>query len=202
METSRVYIVDDDEAVREAMSMLFEAVGYSVSEHASADDMLAHYDPAVPACVILDLHMPGRNGLELQKMLLEREISPPIIFLTGHGDVPAAVRALKQGAVDFIQKPVTDAQSLLEKVSDAIKAQCEKLKSVAAHSEVRRRFSRLTPRETQVMEAIAAGKANKVIAIELEISERTVEHHRGRVMHKLEVRSVAELVRLREDAGE
>ncbi len=200
MENSRVYIVDDDEAVREAMYMLFESAGYSVSKHPSADDLLAHYDSGVPACVILDLRMPGRNGLELQEKLLEKGVPPPIIFLTGHGDIPTAVQALKHGAVDYIQKPVTDAQALLEKVNEAIGEQSEKLKSVAAHYEIRRRFSRLTPRETQVMEAIAAGKANKVIAIDLEISERTVEHHRGRVMHKLGVRSVAELVRLREDA--
>jgi FixJ family two-component response regulator len=197
-----IYIVDDDEAVRDAMRMLFESMGHSVSSHADAEDLLAHYDPEVPSCLLLDLRMPGRSGLELQEILLERGVAPPIIFLTGHGDVPAAVRALKHGAVDFIQKPVVDEQALLDRVNEAIEVHREALQTAAVHTETCRRFAELTPRETEVMEAIAAGRANKVIAIDLGISERTVEHHRGRVMHKLGVRSVAELVRLLEVAEE
>jgi len=181
--------------------MLFESAGLAVSAHATADDMLDGYDATVPACLILDLAMPGRGGLELQEMLLARGFNPPIIFLTGHGDVPAAVKALKRGAVDFMQKPVVDTQALLDRVQSAIVMDGMRLLHDTTRRRALDRLATLTPREREVIEGVVAGKANKVLAIELGISERTVELHRGRGMHKLEVHSVAELVRLHQDTG-
>ena len=163
--------------------------------------MLAAYLPCVPACLVLDLALPGHSGLELQEMLLARGFHPPIIFLTGHGDVPAAVKALKLGAMDFLQKPVIDPQTLLDRVETAIARHRLQLERDATRNRAQGLLAMLTPRERQVMDSIVAGKANKVMAMELGISERTVEQHRARVMHKLEVHSVPDLVRLVQEAS-
>lgn len=193
-----VYVVDDDETVREALRMLLESAGHSVRACAGGKAFLEAFDPDVPACVILDLDMPGMSGREVHDQIVAGHHHPRVIFLTGHGDVPAAVRALKQGAVDFLQKPVADDVAFLRLVGEALRrssADVERSRQVGAE---RARLERLTPREREVMEQVCAGKANKVIAIDLGISERTVELHRGRVMRKLDVRSVAELVMLRD----
>ena len=196
-----VYLVDDDASVREGLTLLLESAGLAVSAHARAEDMLAAYLPCVPACLVLDLALPGHSGLELQEMLLARGFHPPIIFLTGHGDVPAAVKALKLGAMDFLQKPVIDPQTLLDRVETAIARHRLQLERDATRNRAQGLLAMLTPRERQVMDSIVAGKANKVMAMELGISERTVEQHRARVMHKLEVHSVPDLVRLVQEAS-
>ena len=197
-----VYVVDDDQAVREALSLLFESAGFSVRPCPDGEAFLAGYDPARPCCLLLDLHMPGTGGLELQEALRARGRSPPIIFLTGHGDVPAAVRALQQGAADFVQKPLRDHEALIERVARCIDEHARALQAAAARTALRERLALLTPREREVLDAVCAGRANKVIAADLGISERTVELHRGRLMRKLRARSVAELVRMQEAVNE
>lgn len=195
-----VFIVDDDAGVREGLGMLLESAGYRVIACPSAESFFQHYDHDAPCCLVLDLQMPVTGGLELQEILAARGQHPPIIFLTGHGDVPAAVKALKQGAVDFFQKPLADEQGFLDRVRYSIRLASDARDLAARKSEIQKRLAVLTPRERQVMEQICAGKANKVIAIEFGISERTVELHRSRMMRKLGVRSVAELMRAREGA--
>jgi two-component system response regulator FixJ len=191
-----VYVVDDDAAVREALGMLFDSAGLRVVMCTGAEDFLQQFNPGRPSCVVLDLQMPGIGGLELQQMLSARGLQPPIIFLTGHGDVPAAVQALQQGAVDFIEKPVRDTEGLLERVRAAIHQDRQVHRQAADRAGFEKRLASLTPREREVMILVAAGSANKVVAAELGISERTVELHRGRLLHKLGVRSAVELARL------
>ena len=198
---SRVCIVDDDDDARFGVKLLLETAGYLVEDFDSAASFLEKFTPGVPTCLILDLHMPAVNGLELQEKLAEMEVTPPIIFLTGHGSVPSAVQALKSGAVDFLQKPIGDDNLLLARVNEAIRQDKETLTALRDRNHALARLSELTPRETQVMNLICEGMANKVIAIELGISERTVELHRGRVMHKLGVRSVPELIELAKNAS-
>lgn len=198
---SRVCIVDDDDDARFGLKLLLETAGYLVEEFDSAASFLEQFSPGLPTCLILDLHMPAINGLELQEKLAERDITPPIIFLTGHASVPSAVHALKGGAVDFLQKPVADDNLLLERISEAIRQDKNSLASLKSRNQALARLSELTPRERQVMDLICEGMANKVVAIELGISERTVELHRGRVMHKLGVRSVPELIELAKHAS-
>jgi two-component system, LuxR family, response regulator FixJ len=190
-----VFIVDDDDGVRRAMGALMESVGYSHAAYASAQEFLRHYDPAQPGCLILDIRMPGMSGLELQQELNKRGCSIPVIFVTGHGDVPMAVEAMKKGAYDFVQKPFRD-QDLLDRVNRALQVDAEQRQELAGKEEVVHRWSTLTPREKEVMALIVEGKANKVIAMDLNLSERTVEIHRARVMEKMKVRSVAQLVKL------
>ncbi|MEJ2761271.1 MAG: response regulator [Gammaproteobacteria bacterium] len=196
-----VFIVDDDAAVREGLQMLFESAGYTVAAFADAEAFLRAYDPQTPCCLILDLRMPATSGLELQELLGREDAPPPIIFLTGHGSVPTAVKALKGGAVDFFQKPIADEQQLLDRVAEALRRDLDTRAAAARRAGARRLFEQLTPREVEVMEQICDGKANKVVAIELGISERTVELHRSHVMQKLGLRSVAELIRFRDDLG-
>ncbi|MEX2488524.1 MAG: response regulator [Pseudomonadales bacterium] len=200
---SVVYLVDDDEAVRHGLGMLLETVGHEVRAFGSADDFLANYEADRPACLILDIRMPSVSGLELQEVLAERGLHPPIIFLTGYGNVPAAVKALKGGAIDFFQKPVDDEQLLLDRVQEALQLDVASRGEASKRAEARTLLDQLTPRETQVMELMCQGKANKVIAAELEISERTVELHRAHLMKKLGIRSIPDLIRLKEqqDAG-
>lgn len=196
MSTALVYVVDDDEAVRAGLRMLLESAGYTVHTCAGAREFFQQFDPAAPACVILDLNMPETSGRQVQELLARRGPAASIIFLTGHGDVPAAVQALKTGAVDFLQKPLVDEQVFLNLVNDAIRKSTAMLEDSRQRTVERERIACLTPRERQVMDQVCAGKANKVIAAELGISERTVELHRGRVMRKLKVRSLVELVNL------
>ena len=193
--TSVVYVVDDDDAVLDSLRWLLEANRYQVSTFARAEDFLAHYDPTRTACLILDVRMPGMSGLELQEQLVARGANLPILFITGHGDVPMAVATMKKGAVDFIEKPFNEAD---------LRASVERMLSAAeSEAETRRRDSerdgllaRLTAREHQVLECIVAGRLNKQIADDLGISIKTVEAHRANIMDKLEANTVADLLRL------
>lgn len=194
MNDATVCIVDDDADARFGLRMLLESAGHQVAEYASAEEFLDTFNPTTPSCLILDLQMPTIGGLELQQRLIERDMDPPIIFLTGHANVPSAVKALKGGAVDFLQKPVTDDRELLDRVAEAIRRDAAAMASKQKRETARSLFSTLTPREREVMALICEGKPNKVIAFDLGISERTVELHRSRLMRKLHVRSVAELI--------
>ena len=189
-----VFLVDDDDAVRDAVSMLLDSVGLQVRCFDSAQRFLDEYD-ATAGCLVLDVAMPGMTGLELQEELNKSGIRIPIIFITGHGDVPMSVRAIKQGAVDFVEKPADDDE-LLEKIQQAIKLDRELRGEDAQRSEVVDRFNRLTPREQQVMAEVAAGNSNKEIAINLDISHRTIEIHRARVMEKMGADSLPDLIRM------
>lgn len=192
-EAPLIYLVDDDEAVRDSLSMLFESIGLAHEAYASALDFLQHYDRERLGCLVADIRMPGLSGLELQQRLNEQHSEIPIIFITGHGDVPMAVTAMKSGATDFIQKPFRD-QDLIDRINKALERDRERRKSRAEQNEIRSRIALLTPRETEVMQRVVRGQANKVIAMDLGVSQRTVELHRARVMRKLKMRSLAELV--------
>lgn len=190
-----VYVVDDDEAVRGSLRMLLKSVGLATETYPSGNDFLEHYDPNRVSCLVADIRMPGLSGLELQDELNSRQAEIPIIFITGHGDVPMAVKAMQSGAADFIQKPFRD-QDLLDRIHKALQADQERRSEDESITRARKRLQTLTPRETEVMEKVVQGHANKVIALDLGVSQRTVELHRARVMHKMGVRSLAELVRL------
>lgn len=189
-----VYIVDDDEAVRDSTGMLMQSVGLKVETYPRADAFLNAFRSDVIACLVLDVRMPGMSGTELQSVLKERGIDVPIIFITGHGDVPMAVNALQAGAVDFLQKPFRQ-QELLDRVNMVLDEEAALRASLADRASIQQELDSLTPREQDVMKYLMDGEANKVIAIELGISERTVEIHRARVFEKLGVRNVARLVR-------
>lgn len=190
-----VFIVDDDDGVRRALGTLMESVGYHYAAFPSATEFLRNYDSATPGCLVLDIRMPEMSGLELQQELSRRGCHVPVIFVTGHGDVPMAVDAMKKGAFDFVQKPFRD-QDLLDRVNRALQSDTVQRQEIAGRDEVLQRFATLTAREKEVMHLIVEGKANKVIALDLGLSERTVEIHRARVMEKMKVRSVAQLVKL------
>lgn len=190
-----VFLVDDDEAVRDAMSLLLKSVDLRVQAFDSATAFLDTYDPDQQGVLVLDIRMPGMSGMELQDKLLELGFNIPIVFITGHGDIPMAVEAMRKGAVDFVPKPFRD-QDLLDRVNHALRIEEDSHEANAAKEEIGRRIERLTPREREVMELVVQGAANKVIAGDLNVSQRTVEIHRARVMEKLQVRSVAQLVRL------
>ena len=190
-----VYVVEDDEAVRDSLELLLKSDGKPVKTYESATAFLKDYSDKMAGCIVLDIRMPGMDGMELQKKLNEKHSILPIIFVTGHGDVPMAVDAMKEGAVDFIQKPYRE-EALLEKIEAALKQDLEQRKSLDEKQEIIRRIKSLTPREHEIMDRMIAGQANKVIAIELEISQRTVEIHRSRVMHKMGTHSLAHLVRM------
>ena len=194
------FLVDDDGGVLKALARLLRAAGYETRAYASPQNFLAKYDPALPGCIILDLTMPGLDGLALQQELAEQDPERPVIFLTGTGDIARGVRAMKAGAVDFLTKPV-DAAQLLAAV-DRARQKDEEARGARTNREVfDRMIARLTPRERQVMDHVVLGRLNKQIAATLGTVEKTIKVHRGRVMAKLEVRSVAELVRLTERAG-
>jgi len=192
-----VYIVDDDRAVRDSLSMLLQSVGIANLAFESAAAFLDAFEPHRIACLVADIRMPVMSGLELQKELNARKVPVPIIFITGHGDVPMAVSAIKDGAVDFLTKPYRN-QDLLDRVRSALNDAEAGFASQQQLQDVRERFDSLTPREAQVMALVVDGLANKVIAMDLGVSQRTVELHRARVMQKMSVRSLAELVRLAE----
>ncbi|MGR8948570.1 MAG: response regulator transcription factor [Gammaproteobacteria bacterium] len=188
-----VFIVDDDLTVLEATEMLVKSMGFSARTFVSAIEFLEAYESDWRGCLILDVRMPAMSGIDLQAELNQRGCSLPIIFITGHGDVPLAVRAMQAGAIDFLEKPYND-QRLLDDINKAFEmeeASHSKHEEVAA---IHEKLSTLTPRESEVMARVVAGEANKVIAAELGLSERTVEIHRSRVMSKMKCRSVAELV--------
>ena len=190
-----VFIVDDDQAVRKALSLLIKSAGLEVETHTSAQAFLETYDPARPGCLVLDVRMPGMSGPELQEQLSARGITIPVIIITGHGDVPIAVRALKKGAVDFIQKPF-DGEVLLERVRQAIELDAQMRREQARRAEVAARLARLTPREHQVMGLLVAGRGNKEIALALGLSRKTVDIHRAHIMMKLGIDSLVELLRM------
>lgn len=194
-DTAIVYVVDDDDAVRDSLRLLLKSVGFASRTYASASEFLESYDPDAPSCLIADIRMPGLSGLELQEVLNASEAAMPIIFITGHGDVPMAVKAMKAGAMDFIQKPFRD-QELLDRVYKALQEDKERRRVQRDALNARRCLQSLTPREMEVMGKVVQGQANKVIAQDLGVSQRTVELHRARVMHKMGVRSLAELVRV------
>ena len=189
-----VFIVDDDEAVRQSTAWLIESIGLKVNSFVSADDFLENYNNE-SGCIVMDVRMPGMSGLEAQEEMKNRGINLPLIFITGHGDVPMAVRALKRGAFDFIEKPFND-QLLLDAVQRGLKQSSEARESLLLNESIDKRISSLTPREHEVMLRVTEGKPNKVIAHELNVSIKTVEVHRARMMEKMEASSVAELVKV------
>ncbi len=188
-----VYVVDDDDAIRDSLSLLLQSIGIEHAVFSSANDFLEAYDRDQHACLVTDIRMPGLSGLELQQRLNEERAYIPVIFITGHGDVPMAVNAMKSGAADFIQKPFRD-QDLLDRIQRALQRDSETRQSRVEERVIRARLALLTPRETEVMQRVVKGHANKVIAMDLGVSQRTVELHRARVMHKLKMRSLADLV--------
>ncbi len=190
-----VFVVDDDPAIRESLRWLIESVGLNVKIFTTAQEFLGEYDPSNPGCLVLDIRMPGMSGLDLQNELATRHINIPILIITGHAEVPVAVRAMKAGALDFIEKPFSD-QLLLDRIRRAIEKDGEVRRAHSQHAEVAARLAQLTPREREVMDLVIAGKANKVIASELGLSPKTVEVHRAHVMKKMQVDSLADLVRL------
>lgn len=193
-----VYIVDDDKAILDSLRLLLKSDGLECSTFTDASNFLRQLDSERHACLLADIRMPGMSGLELQAELNHRGISIPTIFMTGHGDVPMAVKAMQDGALDFIQKPFRD-EDLLKRIRDALDLDFQQLTQRRAALETRRRLDTLTPRETEVMRKVVDGCANKVIALDLGVSQRTVELHRARVMHKMGVRSLADLVRMAGD---
>ncbi len=194
-ENERVYIVDDDEAVRDSIGMLLETVDIPYVAFPDAQSFLDSSDLANVHCLVLDIRMPGMSGLELQEKLAAMQAKVPIVFITGHGDIPMAVEAMRRGAVDFLRKPFRD-QELLDRIQEALSRDAQERHNAADAKSLRARVAELTPREQEVFKRVAAGQANKVIAIELGISERTVEIHRSNVMQKTNSRSLADLVRL------
>jgi FixJ family two-component response regulator len=190
-----VFIVDDDDAVRRFLTGLIQSIDLKVEAYASAKDFLDAYEPGHPGCLLLDVRMPGMSGLELQRELVDRSIDVPVIILTGHGNVPVAVQAMKAGAVDFIEKPFNN-ELLLDRIQKAV-AQSLRLDSERErHGETLRRLDTLTPRERQIFDLVVTGETNKSIAYHFKISEKTVEIHRANVMRKMQARSLASLVHM------
>lgn len=190
-----VFIVDDDDPVRDSLKMLMRSVGLTAETFAGAAEFLEAYDPDRPGCLVLDIRMPGMSGMELQDKLNEVHAILPIIFITGHGDVPMAVKAIQYGAADFIQKPFRD-QDLLDRINKAIEHDASNRAQLIETRDIEERLANLTPREKEVLDLIVDGRPNKVIAADLDVSQRTVEIHRARVMDKMRASSLAHLVRM------
>ncbi|MEW8507825.1 MAG: response regulator transcription factor [Candidatus Thiodiazotropha sp.] len=190
-----VFVVDDDQAMRNSLKWLIESVSMQVETFDSADAFINSYYPGRSGCLLLDVRMPGMSGLELQEYLRDNQIAIPVIIITGHGDVPMAVRAMKSGAIDFIEKPFND-ELLLESIRHALALDVKQRDMQAQRAEIATRLARLTPREHEVMVMVTNGKANKEIASSLGVSAKTVEAHRARVMEKMQANSLAELVRM------
>jgi RNA polymerase sigma factor (sigma-70 family) len=193
--TPTVYVVDDDEEVRSALKLLFESVGLPVICYTSALEYLDRFDESLPGCLVVDIRMPGMSGLDMQEKLNELPLHPPVIIITGHGDVPMAVRAVQAGAVDFIEKPFRD-QILLDSVHRAIEMDAEKRGEASRLSEIHDHLNQLTPREREVLDLVISGMRNKNISEQLGITLSTVEAHRSRVMEKMQAESLCHLMRM------
>lgn len=190
-----VHIIDDDEAVRDSLTLVLESVNQACKPYASAQDFLDDFDPDMQGCIVLDIRMPRMTGLELQNRLNDLNNDMPIIFVTGHGDVPMAVEAMQKGAVDFVQKPYRE-QELIDKIYAAMDSHLALREQNLEANKIREKIASLTTREREVMDMMLDGNANKVIAIDLGISQRTVEIHRARVMEKMQTHSLAQLVKM------
>ena len=195
-----IHVIDDDEGVREGLCALLEAKGYLAQAHASCDEFLGMFSVNTTLCIVTDLRMPGMGGLDLQAHLLKKAVELPFIVITGHGDVPSAVRALKSGAADFIEKPI-DGKVFIAAVERAVAVRVASMAESEEASLAHERIAALTPRERDVMQHLIEGNPNKIIAHQLGISPRTVENHRARLMVKMQADSVAELVRMALAAG-
>jgi two-component system response regulator FixJ len=196
-----VFIVDDDEAVRSSLRLLLKSVGLVPTALGSAREFLDKYDPAQPGCLVLDVRMPGMSGIELQETLNRQGAVIPVIFITGHGDVPMAVEAMQAGAFDFLQKPFRD-QDLIDRIQRALEKDRASRSELNERSLIRERLESLTPREREVLTLVTSGKPNKIMAADLGVSQRTVEIHRARVMEKMSASSLAQLVRMIMDLNE
>jgi two-component system, LuxR family, response regulator FixJ len=196
-----VFIVDDDEAVRDSLRLLLKSVGLTPLTLASAHEFLNAYDPSHPGCVVLDVRMPQMSGLEVQEQLNLRGAVIPVIFITGHGDIPMAVEAMHAGAFDFLQKPFRD-QDLIDRIQRALEKDRNNRAALDQRGVLRERLESMTPRERQVLSMVIAGKPNKIMAADLNVSQRTVEIHRSRVMEKMGASSLAQLVRMMMDLDE
>ena len=190
-----VYIVDDDDGMRRALTVLITTIGYQPVAFAKPSEFLAKYDRGQPSCLVLDVRMPEMSGLEVQQHLNKAGSMLPVILVSGHGDIPMAVQAMKDGAFDFLQKPFRD-QELIDRINGALKLDTQNRESVDRLADLKSREESLTPREREVLALVVDGKANKVIAIDLGLSERTVEIHRANCMEKMGARSVAHLVKM------
>jgi Response regulator len=188
-----VFVVDDDDAMRSSLRWLIESINLKVRTFASALEYLDAFDPDEAGCLVLDVRMPGMSGMELLDRLADYPLTPPTIIITGHGDVPMAVRAIKHGALDFIQKPFNDNE-LLDRIQQALDADARNRQEMAGLGSLKARYDALTPREREIMDLVVTGMSNKNIATGLDISSRTVEVHRSRIMKKLRVRTLADLV--------
>jgi len=196
-----VFIVDDDPSIRESLSLLMSSAGYGVKTFTSAKEFLeSERDTPGPACLVLDVKMPGISGIDLQKELASRNYTIPVIFITGHGDIPMSVQAMKRGAVDFLSKPFDDDE-LLDAVKQALLKDSQARADLNEQKHIMQRLDSLTPREHEILTFLITGMLNKQIAYELKISERTVKAHRKQVLDKMNITSIAELVRLTEKAG-
>lgn len=195
-----VFIVDDDLGVRQMIARMVRSVGLTPRTCASVSEFLEQLDPRQPGCVVLDVRMPGESGLDLQDHLTRMNVDLPLVFITGHGDIPMSVRAMKGGAVDFLEKPFND-QALLDAIHAALARDAQQRLAESARADARARLATLTPREREVLALVVAGLANKQIAARLGTTEQTIKLHRGRVMSKMQADSVAELVVLAQRAG-
>lgn len=190
-----VYIVDDDRAMRDALAQLLDNAGFRIRAFSEGAEFLAACDADSTGCILLDMSMPGMSGREVQATLQEQEIGLPVLFLTGHGDIPSAVKAVKDGAIDFLEKPIR-GEVLIARVQRALEIDAERRKSIAKARDLRQRHARLTDREREVMHWVTSGLSNKEIARKLELSPRTVEAHRQHVMHKMGADNLVELVEM------
>jgi len=198
--TQLVFVIDDDASIRDAISRLLHAIGLTVRTFGSAREFLQHRLPDIPACLVLDVRLPGLSGLDLQREMVERGIHVPVIFITGHGDIPMSVQAMKAGAVEFLTKPFRD-QDLLDAVRSGIQRDRKGRKERAEVAKLREDLGQLTSREREVMSLVVAGFLNKQIALRLGASEKTIKIHRGRVMQKMRADSLADLVKMSQKLG-